>query len=67
MERAPNENVRTDRRSRKMPVPSLLFALFAAMALAPTVRAADADFNGRWDIEVHAKPADFVQFTTTAA
>jgi hypothetical protein len=44
-----------------------LLALFAATALTPSARAAGADFNGRWDIQVHAKPADFAQFTTTAA
>jgi len=44
-----------------------LAALLAVVALAPAARAADKDFNGRWDIQVHAKPADFVQFTTTAA
>ena len=47
----------------------LLFALFGLLAvitLAPTARAAEADFNGRWDIEVHAKAAD-IQFTTTKA
>ena len=41
--------------------------LFALLVLTPKVRAADQDFNGRWDIQVHAKPADFAQFTTTAA
>jgi len=41
--------------------------LFALIALTPKVRAADQDFNGRWDIQVHANPADFAQFTTTAA
>jgi hypothetical protein len=44
-----------------------LGALVAVIALTPASRAADADFNGRWDILVHAKPADFAQFTTTAA
>lgn len=42
-------------------------ALLASVALTPTARAADQDFNGRWDIQVHAQPADFAQFTTTAA
>lgn len=42
-------------------------ALFALVSLAPTVRAADQDFNGRWDIQVHAKPGEFAGFTTTAA
>ena len=53
-----------------MRIVKLLFApltLLAVVALAPTARAADNDFNGRWDIQVHAKPADFAQFTTTAA
>src|SRR6185312_2478067 len=44
-----------------------LAALLAVAALAPGARAADSDFNGRWDIQVHAKPADFAKFTTTAA
>ena len=44
-----------------------LSALVAVIALTPVGRAADTDFNGRWDIQVHAKPADFAQFTTTAA
>jgi Domain of Unknown Function (DUF1080) len=47
--------------------PFMLSALIAVIALAPTGRAADTDFNGQWDIQVHAKPADFAQFTTTAA
>jgi len=42
-------------------------ALLAVIALASTAQAADKDFNGRWDIQVNAKPADFAQFTTTAA
>ena len=41
--------------------------LFALLVLTPKVRAADQDFDGRWDIQVHAKPGDFAQFTTTAA
>ena len=45
----------------------MLLALLAATALTATAQAADTDFNGRWDIQVHAKPADFAQFTTTAA
>ena len=44
-----------------------VFMLFAFIALTPSVRAADQDFNGQWDIQVHAKPGDFAQFTTTAA
>jgi len=44
-----------------------LRALVAVIALTSVSRAADADFNGRWDILVHAKPIDFAQFTTTAA
>ncbi len=44
-----------------------LLALLAVTALASTARVADADFNGNWDIQVHAQPADFAQFTTTAA
>ena len=47
----------------------LLFALFVLLAvttLTPTARAADQDFNGRWDIQPHAKMAD-IQFTTTKA
>ena len=44
-----------------------LLMLFGFIALTPAVRAADQDFNGRWDIQVNAKPADFAQFTTTAA
>ncbi len=41
--------------------------LLAAIAAAPTAQAADKDFNGRWDIQVNSKPADFAKFTTTAA
>jgi hypothetical protein len=44
-----------------------LCALVAVIALTTASRAADADFNGRWDILVHSKPAEFAQFTTTAA
>jgi len=44
-----------------------LFALSALIALTPTARAAVQDFNGRWDLQVQAKPGDFAQFTTTAA
>ncbi len=44
-----------------------LLALLAVIALAPTAQAADKDFNGQWDIQVHAKPAAFAEFTTTAA
>ncbi len=43
-----------------------VFGLLALIALAPTARAGEADFNGRWDIEVLAKAAD-IQFTTTKA
>jgi hypothetical protein len=39
----------------------------AFIALTPKMRASNQDFNGRWDIQVHAQPADFAQFTTTAA
>ena len=46
----------------------VLLALFAMIALAPiALLATEQDFNGQWDIQVHAKPAAFVQFTTTAA
>ena len=45
---------------------SALLALFSVTILAPTARAAEADFDGRWDIQVLAKPAD-IQFTTTKA
>ena len=43
-----------------------LFGLLAAITLVRTARAAEADFNGRWDIEVLAKAAD-IQSTTTKA
>jgi hypothetical protein len=43
-----------------------LFVLLAVTTLAPITWAAEADFNGRWDIQVLAKPAD-IQFTTTKA
>jgi Domain of Unknown Function (DUF1080) len=46
--------------------PVVLFGLLAAIAFVRTARAAEADFNGRWDIEVLAKAAD-IQFTTTKA
>src|SRR6202161_579223 len=54
---------------RKVPLSILLlllFGLLAVVTLANTARAAEADFNGRWDIEVLAKAAD-IQFTTTKA
>jgi hypothetical protein len=41
-------------------------ALVAFISLAPVARAANADFNGHWDIEVHSKAAD-INFTTTKA
>ena len=44
-----------------------LIGLLAGAAFVPGARAADKDFNGKWDIQVHAQPASFVQFTTTAA
>ena len=44
-----------------------LCALIAVTGLGPAGRAADTDFNGRWDIQVHAEPASFAGFTTTAA
>src|ERR1700761_6696524 len=43
-----------------------LLMLSAVTALTPAARAADADFNGRWDIQPHAKMAD-IKFTTTKA
>jgi hypothetical protein len=43
-----------------------LLGLLAVTAWAPTALASEADFNGRWDIEVLAKAAD-IQFTTTKA
>ena len=57
------------KRGQKMCMFRSLFALFgllAAITLVRTARAAEADFNGRWDIEVLAKAAD-IQFTTTKA
>ena len=36
----------------------LLLAPLALVAFAPQARAADQDFNGRWDITVHKVPAD---------
>src|ERR1700733_13023398 len=57
------------KRGQKMRMFRSLFALFgllAAITLVRTARAAEADFNGRWDIEVLAKAAD-IQFTTTKA
>ncbi len=53
-----------------MRVTKLLFALatlLVMIASAPSARAADNEYNGVWDIQVHAKPANFAQFTTTAA
>src|SRR6185437_6430267 len=44
-----------------------LAALIAVLALAPIARGAEKDFNGQWDIQVHAKPGDFANYTTTAA
>jgi hypothetical protein len=43
-----------------------VFGLVAVISVAPAARAGEADFNGRWDIEVLAKAAD-IQFTTTKA
>ena len=43
-----------------------LFALLTMTALVPTARAADEDFNGRWDLEVHSKPADILSTSTKA-
>jgi Domain of Unknown Function (DUF1080) len=34
------------------------FAVLALIAGSPAARAADTDFNGRWDLEVHKTPAD---------
>lgn len=45
----------------------VLAALLAGVFAVPAARAADKDFNGRWDIQVNARPGDFAQFTTTAA
>ena len=41
---------------RFRPTPAVL-ATLAALALSPAY-AADSDFNGRWDLEVHKTPAD---------
>ena len=41
---------------RFRPIPAVL-AGFAVLALSPAY-AADSDFNGRWDLEVHKTPAD---------
>ena len=35
-----------------------IFALIALAAHLPAARAADSDFNGRWDLIVHKTPAD---------
>ncbi len=43
-----------------------LLGLFVLTTLAPTARAAEEGFNGRWDIEVLSKAVD-IQFTTTKA
>ena len=43
-----------------------MLGLVAVITVAPAARAGEADFNGRWDIEVLAKAAD-IQFTTTKA
>jgi hypothetical protein len=43
-----------------------LFALLVVTTLAASAQGTEKDFNGRWDIEVHAKPAD-IRFTTTKA
>lgn len=44
-----------------------VFVLSALIALTPAARGAVQDFNGRWDLQVHDRPGDFAQFTTTAA
>src|ERR1700730_9078749 len=43
-----------------------LFALLTVIALVPSVRAAENDFNGRWDLEVHGKPGDILSTSTKA-
>jgi hypothetical protein len=49
-----------------MPVVRSLCTLLALLAVTALAPAAETDFNGRWDIQVNAKPAD-IQFTTTKA
>jgi Domain of Unknown Function (DUF1080) len=44
-----------DRVMRKLTILSVLFAFFLCAQMA---RAADSDYNGRWDIIVHKTPAD---------
>jgi hypothetical protein len=44
----------------------LALALFALSAGAKFARAADEDFNGRWDIVVHQPPAQILSTTTKA-
>jgi hypothetical protein len=49
-----------------MRISGLVFALFALSAVAQFARAADQDFNGRWDIVVHKPPAQILSTTTKA-
>ncbi len=44
----------------------VLFALLTLTILIGTARASDADFNGRWDLEVRNKPADILSTSTKA-
>jgi hypothetical protein len=43
---------------KRLNILRLLFALTVMTAFVATARAADQNFNGRWDITVHAKPGD---------
>lgn len=61
------KRIRRSHRKRGMRLAFASLSFLAAITLAANAQAADSHFNGRWDIQVHAKPADFAQFTTTAA
>jgi len=45
---------------------SLVFAMLLLSVWARFARAADGDFNGRWDVVVHKPPAQVLSTTTKA-
>ena len=49
-----------------MRIVGVVFAVLALSAGARVARAADRDFNGRWDIVVHQPPAQILSTTTKA-
>ena len=47
-------------------LPSSLRTRSSGVGVSTVTRAADEDFNGRWDLEVHSKPANILSTTTKA-